>query len=92
MKEHEGLTEQFEENRNHLRTVAYRMLGSLSEADARDPAYRSVRHSVSGSTEPVGIASRDRARDLRNPVVDRANRSHRWYAGRRRQSGSRRVR
>jgi len=33
MKEHEGLTEQFEDNRNHLRAVAYRMLGSLSEAD-----------------------------------------------------------
>jgi DNA-directed RNA polymerase specialized sigma24 family protein len=27
------LVEQFEENRNHLRAVAYRMLGSLSEAE-----------------------------------------------------------
>jgi RNA polymerase sigma factor (sigma-70 family) len=27
------LAERFEENRNHLRAVAYRMLGSLSEAD-----------------------------------------------------------
>ena len=25
--------EQFEENRSHLRAVAYRMLGSLTEAD-----------------------------------------------------------
>jgi hypothetical protein len=27
------LAERFEENRTHLRAVAYRMLGSLSEAD-----------------------------------------------------------
>jgi DNA-directed RNA polymerase specialized sigma24 family protein len=27
------LAEQFEEHRSHLRAVAYRMLGSLSEAD-----------------------------------------------------------
>jgi DNA-directed RNA polymerase specialized sigma24 family protein len=33
MDEHDWLAEQFEENRTHLRTVAYRMLGSLSEAD-----------------------------------------------------------
>lgn len=31
--EHESLTEGFEEHRTHLRAVAYRMLGSLSEAD-----------------------------------------------------------
>jgi len=33
MHEHEWLAERFEENRGHLRAVAYRMLGSLSEAD-----------------------------------------------------------
>ncbi len=33
MEEHEWLAERFEENRTHLRAVAYRMLGSLSEAD-----------------------------------------------------------
>lgn len=33
MDEHEGLAERFEANRTHLRAVAYRMLGSLSEAD-----------------------------------------------------------
>src|ERR671937_1096909 len=33
MGEHEWLAEQFEANRVHLRAVAYRMLGSLSEAD-----------------------------------------------------------
>ncbi len=31
--EHEWLTERFEENRTHLQAVAYRMLGSLNEAD-----------------------------------------------------------
>src|SRR6266702_2386598 len=33
MDEHEWLAEQFERNRQHLRAVAYRMLGSVSEAD-----------------------------------------------------------
>src|SRR5829696_8525477 len=33
MAENEWLAEKFEENRGHLRGVAYRMLGSLSEAD-----------------------------------------------------------
>jgi RNA polymerase sigma factor (sigma-70 family) len=33
MDESEWLAERFEEHRNHLRAVAYRMLGSLSEAD-----------------------------------------------------------
>jgi RNA polymerase sigma factor (sigma-70 family) len=33
MDEHDFLAEHFEENRTHLRAVAYRMLGSVSEAD-----------------------------------------------------------
>lgn len=33
MDEHEWLAERFEEDRTHLRRVAYRMLGSASEAD-----------------------------------------------------------
>jgi DNA-directed RNA polymerase specialized sigma24 family protein len=33
MSEHEWLAERFEQNRGHLRAVAYRMLGSLNEAD-----------------------------------------------------------
>src|SRR5215210_2301497 len=33
MDERDFLAEQFEENRTHLRAVAYRMLGSVSEAD-----------------------------------------------------------
>jgi RNA polymerase sigma factor (sigma-70 family) len=33
MNEHERMAERFEEHRTHLRVVAYRMLGSVSEAD-----------------------------------------------------------
>src|ERR687897_3611517 len=33
MDEHDWLAERFEQNRTRLRAVAYRMLGSLSEAD-----------------------------------------------------------
>ena len=33
MDEHDWLAEQFEANRTHLRAVAYRMLGDLTEAD-----------------------------------------------------------
>jgi DNA-directed RNA polymerase specialized sigma24 family protein len=33
MDDHDWLAERFEENRVHLRTVAYRMLGSLPDAD-----------------------------------------------------------
>jgi len=33
MSKHEWLAEQFEANRTHLQAVAYRMLGSLAEAD-----------------------------------------------------------
>src|SRR5436309_10476408 len=33
MDEHDWLAERFEEDRPHLRAVAYRMLGSVSEAD-----------------------------------------------------------
>jgi len=33
MNERDWLAEQFEENRTHLKSVAYRMLGSLNEAD-----------------------------------------------------------
>ena len=33
MDQRDVLAQQFEEHRSHLRAVAYRMLGSLSEAD-----------------------------------------------------------
>ena len=33
MNDQDWLAERFEDNRSHLRGVAYRMLGSVSEAD-----------------------------------------------------------
>ena len=38
MDEHAWLAERFEEHRTRLRAVAYRMLGSLAEADEADEA------------------------------------------------------
>src|SRR5438046_10562610 len=50
MGEHEWLAERFEENRGHLRAVAYRMLGSLSEADdaVQEAWLRLIRSPASG--------------------------------------------
>ena len=41
----------------------------------RSPARLGVHHTVSPSTEPVGATSRDRARDLGNPVCGYPDRS-----------------
>ncbi len=56
MSEHHWLAEQFDANRGHLRAVAYRMLGSLSEAeDAVQDAWLKVsRADVSGVENPGG--------------------------------------
>src|SRR5439155_4444483 len=52
MDEHEWLAERFEENRTHLRAVAYRMLGSLSEADdAVQEAWLRLSRSDTGGVE-----------------------------------------
>jgi RNA polymerase sigma factor (sigma-70 family) len=50
MDQREWLAERFEENRTHLRAVAYRMLGSLSEADdaVQEGWLRLSRSDVSG--------------------------------------------
>ena len=50
MDEHQWLAERFEANRAHLRAVAYRMLGSLSEADdaVQDAWLRVSRADTSG--------------------------------------------
>src|SRR5262245_19472399 len=55
MAENDWLAQRFEENRRHLRAVAYRMLGSLSEADdAVQEAWLRLSRSDAGDIENLG--------------------------------------
>jgi RNA polymerase sigma-70 factor, ECF subfamily len=55
MAEHEWLAEKFEENRGHLRAVAYRMLGTLNEADdAVQEAWLRLSRSDADAIENLG--------------------------------------
>src|ERR671921_1564356 len=55
MDEHDWLAERFEEHRTHLRAVAYRMLGSPSEADdAVQEAWLRLARSGGGGVENLG--------------------------------------
>ena len=55
MEERERLAESFEEHRTHLRAVAYRMLGSVSEADdAVQEAWLRFSRSDTGQVENLG--------------------------------------
>lgn len=55
MNDHEWLAERFEENRSHLRSVAYRMLGSLTEADdAVQEAWLRLSRSGADGVENLG--------------------------------------
>ena len=55
MTDQKWLTEKFEENRGHLRGVAYRMLGSLSEADdAVQEAWLRLSRSPADDIENLG--------------------------------------
>jgi RNA polymerase sigma factor (sigma-70 family) len=55
MDEREWLTDQFEANRTHLRAVAYRMLGSVSEADdAVQEAWLRLNRSDTRAVENLG--------------------------------------
>ncbi len=55
MDGHEFLAERFEEHRGHLRAVAYRMLGSLSEADdAVQEAWLRLSRSDAGEVTNLG--------------------------------------
>jgi RNA polymerase sigma-70 factor (ECF subfamily) len=54
-QEQEWLTDKFEENRGHLRAVAYRMLGSLNEADdAVQEAWLRLSRSNADAIENLG--------------------------------------
>src|ERR671915_276120 len=55
MDEHDFLAERFEEHRTHLRAVAYRMLGSISEADdALQEAWLRLSRSGTSGVENLG--------------------------------------
>src|ERR671924_1102651 len=55
MDEREWLAERFEEHRAHLRKVAYRMLGSVSEADdAVQEAWLRLARSDTSDVENLG--------------------------------------
>ena len=55
MDERDWLAERFEENRSHLRAVAYRMLGSLAEADdAVQEAWLRLNRSDTTSVDNLG--------------------------------------
>src|SRR5262252_3847449 len=55
MNEQDWLVEQFEEHRRHLRAVAYRMLGSLTEADdALQEAWLRVSRADTAGVENLG--------------------------------------
>src|ERR687890_2418886 len=55
MDENEFLAQRFEEHRSHLRAVAYRMLGSLSEADdAVQEAWLRLSRSETSGVENLG--------------------------------------
>ena len=55
MDESDWLAERFEEHRSHLRAVAYRMLGSVSEADdAVQEAWLRLSRADTSSVENLG--------------------------------------
>ena len=72
MNEHEWLAERFEEHRTHLRAVAYRMLGSVSEVDdaVQEAWLRLSRADADGHRQPWRMADHGRrARVPRHAAV-----------------------
>jgi DNA-directed RNA polymerase specialized sigma24 family protein len=68
----EALAEQFEEHRAHLRAVAYRMLGSASEAeDAVQESWIRLGHTDISEVENLRALADDRRRaGMPGPVAD----------------------
>jgi RNA polymerase sigma-70 factor (ECF subfamily) len=93
MDEQRWLAERFEENRAHLRAVAYRMLGSLSEAeDAVQEAWLRLSRSDTSEVENLGgwlttVVARVSLNMLRSRRTRYAAR-RRWPAGREASPGS----
>src|SRR5690348_16703082 len=86
MDERTWLAERFEENRGHLRAVAYRMLGSMNEADdAVQEAWLRLSRADESSIENLGgwlttvvarvcldmLRSRNSRRE--DPIAEQAN-------------------
>ena len=76
MDEHQWLAERFEENRTHLRAVAYRMLGSQAEADdaVQDAWLRFSRSNASGVENLGGWLTTIVARVCLNMLQSRRSR------------------
>lgn len=76
MNENEWLAERFEEHRAHLRAVAYRMLGSLTEADdaLQDAWLRVTRDGAAGVENLAGWLTTVVARVCLNMLRSRARR------------------
>ena len=72
MNDHEWLAERFEENRSHLRAVAYRMLGSVSEADdaVQEAWLRLSRSGGERCGEPGRLADDDRRTGVPGPAAE----------------------
>ena len=63
MDQQEWLAQQFEEQRPHLRAVAYRMLGSLGEADdAVQEAWLRLSRTTRGGSRTSAAGSRPSSR------------------------------
>ncbi len=76
MDGHDRLAQRFEENRTHLRAVAYRMLGSISEADdaVQEAWLRLSRSDTSGVENPGGWLTTVVARVCLNMLRSRRSR------------------
>ncbi len=79
MKENEWLADRFEERRTHLRAIAYRMLGSLAEADdAMQDAWIRLSRSDVAEVENLDGWLTTNARNPKHHPASRADKRRRW--------------
>ncbi len=81
MNENQKLAEQFEEQRPHLRAVAYRMLGSIAEAEdaVQDAWIRASRAGTDGVENTAGWLTTIVARVCLNMLRSRNTRNERYF-------------